>query len=126
MHAGSFPLLDDFRNQIKAVFDRWCDGLIGLAMISFSHDVCTQALAGFQWVGQRLYTGSVDGLHLINQPQNAVKGFGGAWNIGMIRGDINLLATLSYFTPILSALFASLILSSLLPPLRAGRVAGVC
>ncbi|MDN6229260.1 MAG: aromatic amino acid DMT transporter YddG, partial [Enterobacterales bacterium] len=47
----------------------------------------------------------------------AAMGFGyAAWNIGMIRGDINLLATLSYFTPILSALFASLILSSLLPP----------
>ena len=85
MHAGAFPLLDDFRNQIEAVFDRWCDGLISLAMIAFSHDVGTQALAGFQWVGQRLDTGSVDGLHLINQPQNAVKGFGGAWNIGIIE-----------------------------------------
>jgi hypothetical protein len=33
MHCRLIPLVDDFRNQIKAVFDRWCDGLIGIAMI---------------------------------------------------------------------------------------------
>jgi hypothetical protein len=28
MHCRLFPLVDDFRNQVQAVFDRWCDGLV--------------------------------------------------------------------------------------------------
>lgn len=36
----------------------------------------------------------------------------GAWNIGIILGNMTLLAGASYFTPVLSALFAALLLST--------------
>lgn len=42
-------------------------------------------------------------------------GFGyAAWNIGILHGSVITLATASYFTPILSALFASLLLGEIL------------
>lgn len=42
-------------------------------------------------------------------------GFGyAAWNIGILRGSVMTLATASYFTPILSAFFASLLLGEAL------------
>lgn len=34
-----------------------------------------------------------------------------AWNIGILHGNVTLLATASYFTPVLSALFAALLLN---------------
>ncbi|WP_456295249.1 aromatic amino acid DMT transporter YddG [Vibrio sp. AK197] len=34
-----------------------------------------------------------------------------AWNIGILHGNVTVLATASYFTPILSALFAALLLN---------------
>ena len=34
------------------------------------------------------------------------------WNIGVLRGNLTLLATASYFTPVLSTLFAALWLST--------------
>lgn len=37
-----------------------------------------------------------------------------AWTIGMIRGNVTLLATLSYFTPVISTAFSSLLLSTAL------------
>lgn len=40
-------------------------------------------------------------------------GFGyGAWNIGIISGNMTLMAGASYFTPVLSALFAALLLNT--------------
>ncbi|CAI0868475.1 aromatic amino acid DMT transporter YddG [Serratia marcescens] len=33
-----------------------------------------------------------------------------AWNVGILRGNMTLLATVSYFTPVLSAVFAALVL----------------
>ena len=36
----------------------------------------------------------------------------GAWNIGIISGNMTLMAGASYFTPVLSALFAALLLST--------------
>src|SRR3989344_4039536 len=82
---GSFPLVDDFRNQVQAVFDRWCDGLVGLAIVALGHDVCTQALAGFQWVGERLDTIGIHRLHFVDQPENAVEGRSDVWKIGIIE-----------------------------------------
>lgn len=38
-----------------------------------------------------------------------------AWNIGILHGNVTILATASYFTPVLSAAFAALILQSPLP-----------
>ncbi|WP_337228292.1 aromatic amino acid DMT transporter YddG [Proteus faecis] len=37
-----------------------------------------------------------------------------AWTIGMIRGNVTLLATLSYFTPVISTAFSSILLSTAL------------
>ncbi|HBK4767252.1 TPA: aromatic amino acid DMT transporter YddG [Serratia liquefaciens] len=37
-----------------------------------------------------------------------------AWNVGILRGNITLLATASYFTPVLSAVFAALVLNTAL------------
>ncbi|MGJ8515489.1 aromatic amino acid DMT transporter YddG [Carnimonas bestiolae] len=43
----------------------------------------------------------------------AALGFGyGAWNLGMLRGNITLLAGASYFIPVLSALLAALMLGA--------------
>lgn len=39
-----------------------------------------------------------------------------AWNIGMLGGNVVVLAGASYFTPVLSAVFASLWLRAALPP----------
>jgi drug/metabolite transporter (DMT)-like permease len=36
----------------------------------------------------------------------------GAWNIGILNGNITLLAGASYFTPVLSAVFASIVLNT--------------
>lgn len=33
-----------------------------------------------------------------------------AWNVGILHGNMTLLATVSYFTPVLSAVFAALVL----------------
>lgn len=38
-----------------------------------------------------------------------------AWNIGILRGNVTILATASYFIPVLSAALASFILASTLP-----------
>lgn len=38
-----------------------------------------------------------------------------AWNVGILSGNTTLLATASYFTPVLSAAFASAVLRSALP-----------
>ncbi|SMQ75731.1 EamA-like transporter family protein [Devosia lucknowensis] len=38
-----------------------------------------------------------------------------AWNVGILRGNPTALATASYFTPVLSAAFAALVLPSTLP-----------
>lgn len=38
-----------------------------------------------------------------------------AWNVGIIRGNGTILATASYFTPVLSAAFAAIVLQSSLP-----------
>jgi len=35
-----------------------------------------------------------------------------AWNVGILHGNMTLLATVSYFTPVLSAVFAALVLST--------------
>ncbi|WP_193015507.1 aromatic amino acid DMT transporter YddG [Proteus sp. FME41] len=37
-----------------------------------------------------------------------------AWTMGMIRGNVTLLATLSYFTPVISTAFSSILLSTAL------------
>ncbi len=37
-----------------------------------------------------------------------------AWNVGILHGNMTLLATVSYFTPVLSAVFAALVLHTLL------------
>lgn len=37
-----------------------------------------------------------------------------AWTVGMIRGNVTLLATLSYFTPVISTAFSSILLSTAL------------
>ncbi|CAI2520418.1 aromatic amino acid DMT transporter YddG [Serratia liquefaciens] len=37
-----------------------------------------------------------------------------AWNVGILRGNMTLLATASYFTPVLSAVFAALVLDTAL------------
>lgn len=36
----------------------------------------------------------------------------GVWNIGIIYGNMTILAGASYFTPVLSALFAAMILNT--------------
>ena len=54
-------------------------------MIAFGHNVCAQALAGFQWVSQGLDAVGIHGLHLVDQPENAVQGCGGLWKIGFIE-----------------------------------------
>lgn len=46
----------------------------------------------------------------------AAMGFGyAAWNVGILGGNATLLATASYFTPVLSAALASVVLQSVLP-----------
>ncbi|MGB8664007.1 MAG: aromatic amino acid DMT transporter YddG [Serratia inhibens] len=35
-----------------------------------------------------------------------------AWNVGILHGNMTLLATVSYFTPVLSAVFAALVLNT--------------
>lgn len=35
-----------------------------------------------------------------------------AWNVGILHGNMTLLATVSYFTPVLSAVFAAVVLST--------------
>ncbi|AHG22288.1 aromatic amino acid exporter [Chania multitudinisentens RB-25] len=35
-----------------------------------------------------------------------------AWNVGILHGNMTLLATVSYFTPVLSAVFAAIVLST--------------
>ncbi|MNH30376.1 Aromatic amino acid exporter YddG [compost metagenome] len=35
-----------------------------------------------------------------------------AWNVGILHGNMTLLATVSYFTPVLSAVFAALVLDT--------------
>jgi drug/metabolite transporter (DMT)-like permease len=43
----------------------------------------------------------------------AALGFGyAAWNVGIMRGDVAVLATASYFTPILSSIMAALLLNA--------------
>lgn len=37
-----------------------------------------------------------------------------AWNVGILHGNMTLLATVSYFTPVLSAVFAALVLDTAL------------
>ncbi len=37
-----------------------------------------------------------------------------AWNVGILHGNMTLLATVSYFTPVLSAVFAALVLNTAL------------
>ncbi|MDT3250838.1 aromatic amino acid DMT transporter YddG [Serratia sp. root2] len=37
-----------------------------------------------------------------------------AWNVGILHGNMTLLATVSYFTPVLSAVFAALVLDTTL------------
>ena len=37
------------------------------------------------------------------------------WNLGILRGNLTLMASASYFTPVLSALFAMLWLGLLVP-----------
>ncbi|MBP1129426.1 drug/metabolite transporter (DMT)-like permease [Serratia sp. PL17] len=37
-----------------------------------------------------------------------------AWNVGILHGNMTLLATVSYFTPVLSAVFAALVLETAL------------
>ncbi|AHF76695.1 Putative inner membrane protein [Sodalis praecaptivus] len=49
-----------------------------------------------------------------------------AWNIGIIQGNMTLLATASYFTPVLSAAFASLWLGVALTPAFWQGVVMVC
>jgi hypothetical protein len=68
-------------------FSTGCDGLVGLALIGLGHDVGAQALAGFQRVGQWLDAVGIDGLHLVDQPENAVQGVGNAWKIGIIQAQ---------------------------------------
>lgn len=47
---------------------------------------------------------------------SAAMGFAyAAWNFGILHGNATLLATASYFTPVLSAAFAALLLQSALP-----------
>lgn len=59
--------------------------------------------------------GPVDVLVLVLA--SAAMGFGyAAWNVGILRGNPTLLATASYFTPVLSAAFAAMVLQSA-PPL---------
>lgn len=65
--------------------DRWCDGLVSVTTISLGDGVFAQALGGFQRVGQRFDASGVDRLHLIDQPENAVKCFGGTRDIGVIE-----------------------------------------
>lgn len=46
----------------------------------------------------------------------AAMGLGyGAWNIGILRGNVTILATASYFTPVFSAALAAFLLQSPLP-----------
>ncbi|MBP6562091.1 MAG: EamA family transporter, partial [Neisseriaceae bacterium] len=47
----------------------------------------------------------------------------GLWNVGILHGNMTLLATASYFTPVLSTLFAALVLRQ---PLSWGFWQGVC
>ena len=54
-------------------------------MIGLGHDVRAQALAGFQWVGERLDTVGIDRLHFVDQPENAVQGRSDVWKIGIIE-----------------------------------------
>lgn len=49
-----------------------------------------------------------------------------AWNIGIIQGNMTLLATASYSTPVLSAAFASLWLGVALTPAFWQGVVMVC
>ena len=43
----------------------------------------------------------------------AAMGFGyAAWNVGILHGNVTLLAGASYFIPVLSAFFAALLLST--------------
>ncbi len=54
-------------------------------------------------------------------------GFGyAAWNIGILHGNVTVLAAVSYFTPVLSAALAAAVLSSPLILVLAGRADGLC
>lgn len=49
-----------------------------------------------------------------------------AWNVGIMQGNMTLLATFSYFTPVLSAVFASIWLEVSLRPAFWQGVAMIC
>ena len=49
-------------------------------------------------------------------PAAAAMGFGyGAWNVGILHGNVTILAGASYFIPVLSAAFSTLLLRAALP-----------
>ncbi|CAE6942228.1 conserved protein of unknown function [Pseudomonas marincola] len=73
MHAGRFPLLDDFRNEVQAVFYGWRNLLIRFAMIFFGYFVGSQALSRFERVSQRLNARGIDCLHLVDESEDAVE-----------------------------------------------------
>jgi drug/metabolite transporter (DMT)-like permease len=61
-----------------------------------------------------LAVGPIDILMLVLAA--AAMGFAyAAWNVGILRGNTTVLATASYFTPVLSAAFAAILLQSALP-----------
>ncbi|MTD12029.1 aromatic amino acid DMT transporter YddG [Acinetobacter sp. YIM 103518] len=61
--------------------------------------------------GQPLYFTSDNILNLIMAAAALGLGYG-VWNIGIIYGNMTILAGASYFTPVLSALFAAMILNT--------------
>ena len=69
-------------------------GAIIASLIALGHDVCAQALAGFQRVGEWFDAGGVDGLHLVDQPQNTVQGISGAWQIAFIQAQTGQMSNL--------------------------------
>ncbi len=86
-HVSASLLLDDFRNQVQTFFHGGGDGLVGVAVIGLGDRVRTQALGGFQRVGERFDAAGVDRLHLVDQAEDVVQGLGGARKIGLAQAQ---------------------------------------
>ena len=74
-------------NQVQAAFHGRRDGLVGLALVRFGNRIGAQALSGFQRMRQRLDAIGIDGLHAVDQAEDAVQGSGGVWQFALTQAQ---------------------------------------
>lgn len=91
---------------------KYAEGKNGVTLFFFLVSMTLWIVYGIQ--GEFLLNFTVQSMLYLVLASSAL-GFGyAAWNIGILRGNIMVLTTASYFIPILSALVASIVLSAAL------------